>query len=439
MQLNRALLILCLVISVDAQREHRVTCFLDALTHHTREGLCTHIVVPTASSDDRLHLQSLSEDEYATLSKMQERNPTLKILLGLEVKTSRLELMSANESSVENFMHTALRYLKEKNLDGLDLTWLDDPVSEHSSKSTELFMNFLKSLRGEIEKKTRLSGNQSLLLSVSVPDHTDHSSAVRYDERTLSQYVDYISLLPAHLEKDGPYINKTVQHWQDQQVDLQKLNLAMPAFLRRSRRRHHHRDQPRNDDLNTKEEKKDHIHGVSLMLASQVCQAIKSGQEQFLTLTSLSDEQSLVEEVSWLYEKGYGGVGIVFIDIDGFGNTICADSTQDERAIVESKVVVHSHHEHRGHGDQHHRRDHHHSHREHHHSPNPSYVLDDGHHHRGHHRHGHHGHPHHGHHRHGHRHHGHRHHGHHHHHHHPHPHPTTPQSIMATEGQQGLE
>ncbi|XP_051947762.1 acidic mammalian chitinase-like [Xyrauchen texanus] len=408
MQLNRALLIFYLVISVGARRDHRVTCFLDVLTHSTHEGLCTHIVVPSSSTDDKLSLQSLSKDNYDTLSKMKERNPNLKILLGLEVKTSRLELMSANESSVENFISTALRYLRENSLDGLDLTWLDGPVSEQSSKSKELFMNFLKSLRGAIEKETSVSVIQSLLLSLSIPDHADHSSMVNYDERTLSQYVDFISLLPAHLENDGPYINKTVQHWQDQQVDLQKLNLAMPAFLQRSRRRHYHRDHPRNDDLNIEEEKKDHIHGVGLFLANQVCQAIKSGQEQFIALTSLSDVQCLVKE---FLAKGFGGVGVVFVDIDVFCNSICANSTLDERAIVKSKAIMHSHHGHQGHGNPHHIRDHHHSHRDHHYSSKLP-VHNKGHHHhrhhhRGHHRHGHHGHGHHG-------------------HHHHHPHPTSP-------------
>ncbi|ROL43174.1 hypothetical protein DPX16_18577, partial [Anabarilius grahami] len=219
------------------------------------------------------------------------RNPTLKIFLGLEVKSSRLELMSANEGSVENFIQT--------------------------------------SIKGTFEGET-----DPLLLSVSVLEPIDHSSA-SYDERTLSQYVDFISILPAHLEEDGPYINKTVQHWQDQQVDLQKLNLVMPGFLRRSSRRHHHRHIPKHDDVNSEDGKKDHINVLGLHMGNQVCQAIKSGQEQFITLTILSDENGLVKEV---LQKGFGGIGVVLIDLDVFVNSICVTITQDERAIVESKI-----------------------------------------------------------------------------------------------------
>ncbi|KAF4096501.1 hypothetical protein G5714_022470 [Onychostoma macrolepis] len=328
MQLIRAFAFLCLVISVGAQRSYRLTCYLDVLTHRTHEGPCSHIILPLTSSDDDLYLQSLSEDDSVTLRKMKERNPTLKILLGLEVKSSRLELMSTNEAGVESFVQKVLTYLKDKSLDGLDVTWLDGPSSDESSRSTELFTNFLKSLKGTFEEET-----QPLLLSLSVLEPVDHS-VVTYNERTLSQYVDFISILPANLEKDGPYIDKTVQHWQDQQVDLQKLNLAMPAFLRRSCRRHHHRDHLKHDDMNSETGRNDRIHVLGLYLGDQVCQAIKSGQERFITLTSLSNEQSLVAEV---LQKGFGGIGVVFIDLDVFYNSTCANITEEERAMVESK------------------------------------------------------------------------------------------------------
>ncbi|KTF82228.1 hypothetical protein cypCar_00006264, partial [Cyprinus carpio] len=401
---------LCLVISVGAQRSYRLTCYLDVLTHRTREGPCSHIILPLTSTDDDLYLQSLSEDDSLTIRMMKERNLTLKILLGLEIKSSRLELMSANEAGVETFVQTVLKYLKDKSLDGLDVTWLDGPSSSESSRTIELFTNFLKSLKGAFEKET-----PPLLLTVSVLEPADHS-AVTYNERTLSQYVDFISILPAHLEKDGPYIDKLTKLWQDQQVDLQKLNLAMPTFLRRSRRRHHHRDHLKHDDMNTETGRKDHIHVLGLYLGNQVCQAIKSGHERFITLTSPSNEQSLVAEV---LQKGFGGIGVVFIDLDVFYSSMCATITQEERAMVESKVIMHSHHERRRHehGGHHHRRSHHHSRHQHHHSHLP--YASHGHHHHGHHQHGR------------------RHHGHHHHHHQHRP--MIPQSNITLEERQGME
>lgn len=51
--------------------------------------------------------------------------------------------MFSSESSVENFTHTSLSYLKEKHFDGLDLTWVNG-LSSESSDSSELLRNFLK-------------------------------------------------------------------------------------------------------------------------------------------------------------------------------------------------------------------------------------------------------------------------------------------------------
>ncbi len=52
--------------------------------------------------------------------------------------------MSADEAGVETVVQTVLTYLKDKSLDGLDVIWLDGPSSDESSRSTELFTNFLK-------------------------------------------------------------------------------------------------------------------------------------------------------------------------------------------------------------------------------------------------------------------------------------------------------
>nr|XP_055044593.1 histidine-rich carboxyl terminus protein 1 [Misgurnus anguillicaudatus]XP_055044594.1 histidine-rich carboxyl terminus protein 1 [Misgurnus anguillicaudatus] len=417
MQLNRALVFLCLVIVVvsGAQRDHRVTCYLDVLTPRTNNGLCTHIVVPSAWTNEGFDIQSLSECESYTFEMMKRRrNPTQKkILLGLEVDEPRLALMFSNENSVENFIHTSVRYLKEKRFDGLDLTWVNGPISDESRNN---YTSFLEKLRGAFEEEARSSSDPTLLLSVSL-------CLCGFDMQELSKVVDFISVLPVQLEKDGVNINRTVQQWQDQQVDLKKLNLAMPAFLQRSHRKHHHKSSTSNDETDPDEGKKYHIRAMGLNLANQVCQAVKS-REQFMTLTTISYEASLVEQVSWLLQKGFGGVAVVFIDMDVFCNSVCEGITEDEMVMVELKKIAHP--ERRGDiaADPHFCHSHGHDHQHENHSQE-SHDIGDPHRHRHHHRrHGHHGH-----HRRGH---------HHHHHHHHHPH-QSPQYNTSTEQQPGLE
>ncbi|KTF76249.1 hypothetical protein cypCar_00024610, partial [Cyprinus carpio] len=63
----------------------------------------------------------------------------------------------------------------------------------------------IKRLKGAFKKET-----QPLLLSVSALGPVDHSAVT--DERTLSQYVDFISILPPQLKKDGPYMTTPRSH-----------------------------------------------------------------------------------------------------------------------------------------------------------------------------------------------------------------------------------
>ncbi|KAI4898668.1 hypothetical protein NFI96_017999 [Prochilodus magdalenae] len=159
--------------------------------------------------------------------------------------------------------------------------------------------------------------------------------STHHDEKTLSQYVDFISLLPASL--DEPQIDSAVNYWQEQGVEPKKLTMVLPAFLRRSRRREHGRHSE-TADLNP--EKLEQPYGPVLMIAKQVCQAIKSGQTKLKTLTTFESAQSLREEVSWLLQKGFGGVGVVMLDTDNFVNSICLNCTEIITVMVPTLGVA---------------------------------------------------------------------------------------------------
>ncbi|XP_017549711.1 histidine-rich carboxyl terminus protein 1 isoform X1 [Pygocentrus nattereri] len=363
---------LCLVIpaGVSAQSDYSVACYVDVSTqrlfHHISPSICTHVISSSAYLGDDSSFKTTSQDGdtgCTSLKKLKERNPSLKTLLGVEVKQSRLEILTQNQANLDNFIDSTLKYLKEKNYyDGLELTWVEKTASDEPLKTTETLRNLLKELKGWIEEDADLY-NKSILVSVTLPDHSDQISTHSGAE-TLSQYVDFISVLPANL-KDEPEMERAVKYWQEQGVEPKKLVLALPAFLRRSRRRAHGRH-PETVDLNP--EKVEQPYGPGLMIAKQVCQAIKSGQTELKIITQLESAQTLREEVSWLLQKGFGGVGVVVLDIGNFVNTICLNCTETENAILESKVISgsphhphsHSHGPRSGHG-------HHHGHHHHHH------------------------------------------------------------------------
>ncbi|XP_036447955.1 histidine-rich carboxyl terminus protein 1 [Colossoma macropomum] len=407
-----ACLFLVIPAAVSAQSDYSVACYVDASTqrlfHHISPSICTHVISSSAYLGDDSSFKTTSQDRdtgCTSLKTVKERNPSLKTLLGVEVKQSRLEILTQNQANLDNFIESTLKYLKEKNYyDGIEVTWVENTASDEPLKTTETLRSLLKELKGWIEEDADLY-NKSVLVSVTLPDLSDQISTHNGAE-TLSQYVDFISVLPASL-KDEPQMERAVKYWQEQGVESKKLILALPAFLRRSRRREHGR-RPETIDLNP--EKVEQPYGPGLMIAKQVCQAIKSGQTELKTITKLESAQTLREEVSWLLQKGFGGVGVVMLDIGNFINSICLNCTESENVILESKVIPHHPHSHShgprfGHG-------HHHGHHHHHdqdgrasHSPvqssqdDHSFDSNDTGHRRGPHRHGHcqYGHCHHGH------------------------------------------
>ncbi|MCI4387589.1 hypothetical protein PGIGA_G00075930 [Pangasianodon gigas] len=323
----------CLVISAAsaAQSDSTVACYMDAPMQHmfftVDPFLCTHIIYSTAYIGDDLSLKTLSldVDPFSSMLKMlKDRNPALKMLLGVGVKQTRLEVLSQQQITLDNFINSTLKYVKKNNYDGVELTWLENDTDE-TLRNTETLTSFIKELRGWIDQ----ADNKSLLVSVSLLDQSNHIST-RIDKKTLSQYVDFICLLPLSL--NNVQIDNTVKYWQDQ-VDPKKLILALPAIVQQPRKRQNS-SQSRIVGINP-ERKVEQMNGPGLIIAKQVCQAIKSGQKELKTLTKLESSQSHGEDVSWLLQKGLGGM--VTTGILTMGIVITGMATMD---IVITGIVT---------------------------------------------------------------------------------------------------
>ncbi|XP_066528256.1 histidine-rich carboxyl terminus protein 1 [Hoplias malabaricus] len=377
MVLLTVLACLCLVTSaaVTAQSDYTVACYVDASTRrlflHVNSSICTHLISSSAYIGDDSSFKTSAQDPdtgCTSLKTVKERNPALKTWLGVEVKQSRLELLTQNQATLKDFTYSTLEYLKEKNYDGLELTWLENTGSDEPPKTTEALICLLKELKESIDEDPGLS-NKGVHISVSLPDSADNIST-HSDEETLSQYADFISLMPTNLKNEETQIDNAVQYWKDKSVDPKKLIVALPALLRKSRRREHRRH---SEIVDLNPDKEEQPYGPRLMIAKQVCQAIKSGQTELRTLTKLESAQSLGEEVSWLLQKGLGGVGVVVLDLGTFTDSICFNCTEREKAILESKVLSGSLQPHHSHGHDscsrcgRHPHGHHHRHHHHHH------------------------------------------------------------------------
>ncbi|KAG7323225.1 hypothetical protein KOW79_012927 [Hemibagrus wyckioides] len=326
----------CLVISAvsAAQNDSTVACYMDASMQHMFLSIdpfwCTHIIYSIAYIGDDFSLKTLSLDidPFNSMLKMlKDRNPALKTLLGVGVNQSRLELLSQQQITLDNFINSTLEYLKKNNYDGVDLTWLENDTNA-TLMNTKTLTSFSKELRGWIDQ----TADKTLLVSVSLLEHNDHISS--HIDKTWSQYIDFICLLLLSPNNEGTQTDSTVSYWLDK-VDPKKLILALPAIVQQPRKGQNS-SQSRIMGMNP-EGTVEQMNGPVLIIAKQVCQAIKSGQKELKTLTKLDSVRSHGLDVSWL-QKGLGGVGVVMLDIDIFLNLICLNCTQSEKAILELNV-----------------------------------------------------------------------------------------------------
>ncbi|XP_053338841.1 histidine-rich carboxyl terminus protein 1 [Clarias gariepinus] len=377
--------LLVILAACAAMSDFPVACYVDASTQHmiflVDPFLCTYVIYSAAYIGDDLSFKTLSLDVdpfNSMLKKLKDRNPALRVLLGVGVKRSRLEVLSQQQITLDNFITLMLKYVMENNYDGVEFTWLENEIDE-TLRSTEPLTSFIKELRGQ-------AVNKPLLVFVSLLDHSNHMST-HIDQKTLSQYTDFICLLPLNYNNEGPQISNTVSYWQDL-ADPKKLMMAVPKIVQQQ-------NSSKAKSTAIKPERKvEQIDNPGLIIAKQVCKDIKSGQMELKGLTQLERCQSHLKNESWLLQKGFGGVGVIMLDIDNFFNSVCLNCTKNETAILEDVITGHRH------GHSHHR---HHHHRHHHWHNHQSHHRSRHHDHR-HHRHGHRGHRHRRHHKHGHHH-----------------------------------
>ncbi|XP_062872113.1 histidine-rich carboxyl terminus protein 1 [Trichomycterus rosablanca] len=355
---------LSLVVTANsaAQNNHTVACYVDWSMHHfpVDPSMCTHVIYSNAYMDYDSSFKIMSQDAdtgSALLENLKNRNPALKILLGVVVNQSRLGLLSEHQTTLDSFISSAVQYVKERNFEGLHLTWVEQTVTDESLRNTETLTSLLKAeLRNRTETDTVHAGNKSLLVSVSFLDYIDHTN-IYNDMPALVLYADIICLLPQNLNYQEAHIGNTLNLWQTRGVETKKLILALPAFVRWPEKRQYG-TQSKTEDLNLEMEVKK-TYSPGLIIGNQVCKTIQSEQKELKSLTQFESHQSHEEEVAWLLQKGFGGVGVVFLDIDNFiSNNLCPGCTQNEMTILESRVINVSYHPYLRCGHHHH---HHHS------------------------------------------------------------------------------
>ncbi|XP_046572897.1 chitotriosidase-1-like [Haliotis rubra] len=263
-----------LLIGVCTCVEYKRTCYITNWSQY-RTGthkftaanisdptLCTHYIFAFSKvipEEDTIAPYEWNDDipggNYEQLTSLKTVNPQLKIMLAVGGWTHGsmpfVELVS-NDTKVYNFSANVVKYLRDRNFDGLDLDW-EYPAHRGSNDSDRERFTFLaETLMQKFEEQAVASGKPRLLLSTAMPAIPSKMEKA-YEVAKVFRTMDFINLMAYDFDvsRQGLYyaaplykrpedappadqlnVNMTVQFLLQTGVASEKIVLGVPMFSR---------------------------------------------------------------------------------------------------------------------------------------------------------------------------------------------------------------
>lgn len=228
--------------------------------------LCTHYIYAYACMDEKTN-QLVSVDDWYDLgyknnffndfTEKKKVNPNIKLLIstGSYVKPIKYSIMANDQVKREIFINSTIDFLKNSNLDGIDLNWVGILTGEEGSDGwtrplEEEKENFVKFCREMKEKFNKI--NRSYILTITIPAKQSNIDA-GYNITELEKYVDMFNVLtydyfefsnnvaehhsllyPISSEKETEKrnANYTITYLISKGASKNKLNLGIPTYGR---------------------------------------------------------------------------------------------------------------------------------------------------------------------------------------------------------------
>ncbi|KAK2178229.1 hypothetical protein NP493_552g00018 [Ridgeia piscesae] len=176
--------------------------------------LCTHINYAFATMKNHKLAPFEWNDEgatggYARVNALKKKNPKLKTLLsvgGWNFGTLKMTAMMKTRANMNLFTRTSIKFLRDRNFDGLDLDF-EYPGSRGSpSTDKHKFTVLLSTLKKAFIAEAKRTGKPRLLLTAAVSAGKTTIDA-GYEVKAISRYLDFINLMSYDLH--GGWESKT--------------------------------------------------------------------------------------------------------------------------------------------------------------------------------------------------------------------------------------
>ncbi|XP_065558234.1 probable chitinase 10 isoform X2 [Artemia franciscana] len=326
---------------------------------HIDPTLCTHIIVAFGSLDsgrlvdyvDGSTQSASAKDYYEKVVLIKEKNPNVKILLaigGWAFGSKPFRELTSNVYKMNQFVFESVEFLRDRQLDGLDIDW----EYPRGSKDRAAFVDLLRELRLAFEGEAEANKQSRLLLTAAVPASVE-AIAAGYDVPEIVKYVDALHVMAydfhgqweqvvghnsplfpvdgADNQERRLTVDYGVREWIAQGAPPEKVILGLPAYGRSFVLA-----DPEQFDIGAAAtgggKAARYTTEEGFMAFYEVCEFL-SGENVTLIWDSeqsvpfaykddqwigFDDERSLKSKVSWSKEQKLGGVMVWSIDLDDF-------------------------------------------------------------------------------------------------------------------------